>query len=228
MIRRLFLFRLGRQREHHSDDTIENDITESSSSDSETDNIQATDTEPEWSVRTGWDRSTVWWTQRVWFECIRWIHGDDNRELARSESNSENDNTELSFRDFERADENNEATATAAPDDSKCELDGNSSLFDERIGSDLSANDESDGDDDRESTRSEFNSELCSSDSESTDDNTEATATEPELPDDSLCELDGSLSLFDEHGGSELGEDGMCCHQHARDKGKSVGTRFVY
>ena len=66
-------------------------------------------------------------------------HGDDNRELARSESNSENDNTELSFRDFERADENNEATATAAPDDSKCELDGNSSLFDERIGSDLSA-----------------------------------------------------------------------------------------
>ena len=77
-IRRLFLFRLGGQRENHSDDTIENDSTESSSSDSETDNTEATDTEPELS------------------------------------------------------------------DDSKCELDGISSLFDERSGSDLSANDFSD------------------------------------------------------------------------------------
>ena len=84
-------------------------------------------------------------------------------------------------------------------DDSKCELDGISSLFDERSGSDLSADDVSDADDDRVSTKSELNIELCSSDSERGDDNTEATATEPELSDDSLCEVDGFSSHFDEH-----------------------------
>ena len=160
-IRRLFLFRLGRQRENHSDDTIENDSTESSSSDSETDNTEATDTEPELS------------------------------------------------------------------DDSKCELDGISSLFDERSASDLSADDESDDDDDRESARSESNSEndkteSSLSDSKRGDDNTEATATEPELSDDSLCEVDGCSSHFDEHGGSQLGDDDKCCYQHGRDDRKSV------
>ena len=116
-IRRLFLFRLGRQRENHSDDTIENDSTDSSSScsDSETDNTEATDTEPELS------------------------------------------------------------------DESKCELDGISSLFDERSGSDLSADDESDGDDDRGFARSELNSK--NDDTERTDENTEAT----ELS-DSICQ----------------------------------------
>ena len=59
--------------------------------------------------------------------------------------------------------------------------------------------------------------------SESTDDNSKATATEPaELSDDSLRELDNFSSLFDEHGGSELGEDDKCRYQHARDEGKSV------
>ena len=114
-IRRLFLFRLGGQREHHSDDTIENDSTESSSSESETDNTEATDTEPELS------------------------------------------------------------------DDSKCELDGISSLFDERSGSDLSADDESDDDDDRGFARSELNSK--NDNTERTDENTEAT----ELS-DSICQ----------------------------------------
>ena len=80
-------------------------------------------------------------------------------------------------------------------DDSKCELDGISSLIDERSGSDLSADNESDDDGDRVSTRSELNIELCSSDSESADDNTKATTTEPELSDDSLCEVDGFSSI---------------------------------
>ena len=160
-IRRFVLFRLGRQREHHSDDTIENDSIESSSSDSETDNTEATDTEPELS------------------------------------------------------------------DDSKCELDGISSLFDERSGSDLSADDESDDVGDRELARSESNikndnTELSLSDSEGGDDSTEPTATEPEFSDDSLCEVFGFSSHFDEHGGSELGEDDKCCYQAARDDEKSV------
>ena len=132
---------------------------------------------------------------------------DDDRESARSESNSDNGNTESSLSDSERADDKN-----------KCELDGISSLFDERRGSDFSADDESDGDDDLESTKSELNIELCSSDSESTDDNTKATTTEPELSDDSLCEVDGFSSHFDQHGGSQLGDD----DQLARDDGKAL------
>ena len=72
----------------------------------------------------------------------------------------------------------------------------------------MSADDESHDDGDRESARSESNSENYKtesslSDSERGDDNTEVTATEPELSDDSLCEVDGFSSHFDEHGGSQ-------------------------
>lgn len=63
----------------------------------------------------------------------------------------------------------------------------------------MSADDVSDADDDRVSTKSELNIELCSSDSESADDNTKATTREPELSDDSLCEVGGFSSHFDEH-----------------------------
>lgn len=78
---------------------------------------------------------------------------------------------------------NTEATDTEPElsDDSKCELDGIWSLFDERSGSDLSADDESDGDDDRELAKSELNSK--NDDTERTDENTEAT----ELS-DSICQ----------------------------------------
>ncbi|XP_074639425.1 uncharacterized protein LOC141897706 [Acropora palmata] len=201
----------GGQREHHSDESIENDSTQLSSSDSETGNTEATDTELELSddsvceldgisslfdEHSGSDLSADDESQ-----------SDDDRESARSESNSDNGNTESSLSDSERADDKN-----------KCELDGISSLFDERRGSDFSADDESDGDDDLESTKSELNIELCSSDSESTDDNTKATTTEPELSDDSLCEVDGFSSHFDQHGGSQLGDD----DQLARDDGKAL------
>ena len=96
-------------------------------------------------------------------------------------------------------------------DDSKCELDGISSLFDERSGCNLSADDESDGDDDRESARSESNSENDNTESSLSDseraDDTKATATVPELADDSKCELDGISPLFDERRGSDLSAD---------------------
>ena len=46
---------------------------------------------------------------------------------------------------------------------------------------------------------------LSSSDSET--DNTKATDTEPELSDDSKCELDGISSLFDERSGCNLSAD---------------------
>ena len=87
-----------------------------------------------------------------------------------SSSDSETDNTEATD------------TEPELSDDSKCELDGiSSSLFDERSGSDLSADDESDGDDDdRELAKSELNSK--NDDTERTDENTEAT----ELS-DSIC-----------------------------------------
>ena len=42
------------------------------------------------------------------------------------------------------------------------------------------------------------------------DDDTKATDTEPELSDDSRYELDGTSSLFHEHGGSDLSEDDEC------------------
>ena len=43
------------------------------------------------------------------------------------------------------------------------------------------------------------------------------------MSDDSMCELDGISSLFDEHGMFEsVGEDDECCHQHASDERKSV------
>ena len=90
--------------------------------------------------------------------------------------------TDSSSRDSET--DNTEATGMEPElsDDSKCELDGISSLFDERSGSDLSADDESDGDDDdRELAKSELNSK--NDDTERTDENTEAT----ELS-DSICQ----------------------------------------
>lgn len=61
-----------------------------------------------------------------------------------SDDTIENDSTESSSSDSET--DNTEATDTELElsDDSKCELDGISSLFDERSGSDLSANDFSD------------------------------------------------------------------------------------
>ena len=109
-------------------------------------------------------------------------------------------------------------------DDSRYELDGISSLFHEHGGSDLSEDDECFGDDYQESiaTRGESdiensNTELSFSDSET--DNT----TEPEVSDDSMCELDGISSLFDEQGMFEsVGEDDECCYQHASDERKSV------
>ena len=110
-------------------------------------------------------------------------------------------------------------------DDSRYELDGISSLFHEHGGSDLTEDDECFGDDYQESiaTRGESdiensNTELSFSDSET--DNT----TEPEVSDDSMCELDGISSLFDEHGMFEsvVGEDDECCYQHANDERKSV------
>ena len=222
------MFRLGRQREHHSDDTIENESTELSSSDSETDNTGATDTEPELSDDSMCELDGISSLFDGRSGCYSGeddeSDGDDDRESAKSESNSENDNAEFFLSDSERADDNTETTATEPElsDHSKCELDGVSSLFDKRSGSDLSTDDESDGDDDQESARSESDSEVSSIDSESTDNNTEATATELELSDDSLCELDGLSSLFDEHGESELGDDDECCYQHASDERKSV------
>lgn len=95
-----------------------------------------------------------------------------------SSSDSETDNTKATD------------TEPELSDDSKCELDGISSLFDERSGCNLSAGDESDGDDDRESARSESNSENDNTESSLSDseraDDTKATATEPELADDSI------------------------------------------
>lgn len=113
-------------------------------------------------------------------------------------------------------------------DDSRYELDGISSLFHEHGGSDLSEDDESVGDDYQESiaTRGESdsensNTELCFSDSET--DNT----TEPEVSDDSMCEVDGISSLFDEHGMFEsVGDDDECCYQHASDERKSVVINY--
>jgi len=98
-----------------------------------------------------------------------------------SDDTIENDSTESSSSDSET--DNTEATDTEPElsDDSKCELDGISSLFDERSGSDLSADDECDGDDDRELARSELNSKNDNTDR--TDENTEAT----ELS-DSICQ----------------------------------------
>ena len=200
------MFRLGRQREHHSDDTIENESTELSSSDSETDNTEATDTEPELSDDSMCELDGISSLFDGRGGCYSGednkSDGDDDRESATNESNSENDNAEFFLSDSERADDNTETTATEPElsDHCKCELD----------------------DDDQESARSESDSELSSSDSENTDNNTEATATELELSDDSPCELDGFSSLFDEHGESELGDDDECCYQHASDERKSV------
>ena len=226
------MFRLGRQREHHIDDDNESDSeddnTELSSSDCETVNTEATATEPELSDDSMCELDGI---SSLFDERSGSYSGEDNesdgdedRESARSESNNENDNTELSLSDFERADDNTEATTTEPKlsEDSVCELYGITSLFDERTGSDLSADDESDCDDDRESTKSESNSELSPSDSKSADDDIEPTATDFEVSDESLCELDGFSSLFDEHGGSESGDDDERCYQHASDERKSV------
>ena len=60
-------------------------------------------------------------------------------------------------------------------------------------------------DDDTESDREDDSMGLSSSDSEI--DNTEATDTELELLEDSVCEVDGISSLFDEHRVSDLSED---------------------
>ena len=156
---------------------------------------------------------------------------DNDQESSEDESNNEDNNIELGLSDSESADDNTEPAATepVMSDDSVCKLlDGFSSLFGERGESDLSEDDEFDSDNDQESSEDESNNEdnnieLGLSDSESVDDDTEPTATEPELPDDSVCEyLDGFFSLFYEHGESDLGVDDEFCYQHADDERKSV------
>ena len=125
---------------------------------------------------------------------------DTDSSITDSESNSsEDDKTELSSSDSEI-----EANSTQAElsDESLCELDGFSSLFNEQEGYELFEDDASDSDTDQDSSGYDSNSggnniELRLSDSES-DDNTETTATEPVMSDDSVHELlEGLSSLFE-------------------------------
>ena len=245
--RHLFLFRLGRHREHDtSDDTdssmtdsesnSEDDKTELSSSDSEIDSTEGNSTQAELSddsVREFNGFSSLFNEQ----EGSGLVEddasdSDDDQESSGYDSNSGDNKIELRLSDSESADENTEPAATESvrSDDSECELlDRLSSLFGDRRGeSDLGEDDQFDSDDYQESSKDEsideYNKiELRLSDSESADDNTEPTATETVMSDDSVCELlDGLSSLFDAHGESDLGDDDKLCYQRAEDEGKSV------
>ena len=149
---------------------------------------------------------------------------DTDSSITESESNSEDDKTELSSSDSEI--ENTEATSTQAElsDDSVVEFEGFSSLFNEQESSDLVEDDASDSDDDQESSGYDSNSgdnniELHLSDSESADENAEPTATEPVMSDELL---DGLSSLFGGHEESDLGDDDEMCCQRTENESKSV------
>ena len=139
---------------------------------------------------------------------------DTDSSITDSESNSEDEKTELSSSHSEIDSIEGNFTQAELSDNSVREFDGFSSLFNEQEGSDLVEDDASDSDDDQESSGYDSNSgdnniELRFSYSESADENTEPAATEPLLSDHSVCEvlLDGLSSLFGEREESDLGED---------------------
>ena len=240
--RRLFLFCLGRHREHAdtSDDTDSSitdsesksvdDKTELSSSDWEIDNTEATSTQAELSDE--FDGFSSLFNEQESSDLVEddASDSDDDQESSGYDSNSGESNIALRLSDSESADENTEPAATepVMSDDSVCQLlDGFSSLFNERGESDFDEDDELDSDDDQESSQDEYNNEennieLRLSHSESVDNNTEPTATEPELSVDSERELlDGLSSLFNEHGESDSGDDDELCYQREEDERKS-------
>ena len=133
--------------------------------------------------------------------------------MTDSESNSEDDKTELSSSDSEIDSTEGNSTQAELSDDSVREFNGFSSLFNEQEGSGLVEDDASDSDDDQESSGYDSNSgdnkiKLRLSDSESADENTDPAATESVRSDESECQLlDGLSSLFGDRGESNLGED---------------------
>ena len=240
--RRLFLFCLGRHREHAdtSDDTDSSitdsesnsvdDKTELSSSDWEIGNTEATSTQAELSDE--FDGFSSLFNEQESSDMVEddASDSDDDQESSGYDSNSGDNNIALRLSDSESADENTEPAATepVMSDDSVCQLlDGFPSLFNERGESDFDEDDELDSDDDQESSQDEYNYEennieLRLSHSESADNNTEPTATEPELSVASERELlDGLSSLFNEHEESDLGDDDELCYQREEDERKS-------
>ena len=148
--RHLYLFRLGRRREHDtSDDTdssitdlesnSEDDKTELSSSDSDIDNTEGNSTQAKLSddsVRE-FDGFSPLFNEQEGSDLVEddAAESDVDQESSGYDSNSGDDNIELRLSDSEIADENTEPAATepVLSDASVCELlDGLSSLFGER------------------------------------------------------------------------------------------------
>ena len=229
MKRRLFRFRLGRDRECDTSDDTDSSITDSESKSSEDDKtelsssdseIEANSTQPELSDESlrEFDGFSSLFNEQEDSDLVEddASDSDDDQESSGYDSNSGDNNIVFRLSDSESADENTEPAATepVMSEDSVCELlDGLSSLFGERQESDLGEDDEFHSDDDQESSKDESNDEdniieLRLSNSESADDNTEPTTTEPVMSDDSVHEfLEGLSSLFDAHGESDSGDD---------------------
>ena len=155
--RRLFLFCLGRHREHAdtSDDTDSSitdsesnsvdDKTELSSSDWEIDNTEATSTQAELSDE--FDGFSSLFNEQESSDLVEddASDNDDDQESSGYDSNSGDNNIALRLSDSESADNNTEPTATEpelSVDSERELLDGLSSLFNEHGESDSGDDDE--------------------------------------------------------------------------------------